>query len=135
MPLLTTTEKNKIAFTISLLKHIPMFGRDFSLTYEYGTLSLSLKGERDIHEIVNSKVLCVTPHNYNEMIRRYNELTLRKFLKEFERMSILLYRYDNYIELNDRVILLNYSTIIDGGCTLWGEYSGKLIQYLLEKAS
>lgn len=135
MPLLTTPEKNKIAFAVSLLKHVPMFGKDFSLTYEYGTISLSLAGERDIHEIINSKVLCISPANYNEMIRRYNELTLRKFLREFERMSVLLYKYDNYIELTDKVILLNYSTIIDGGCTLWGEYCGKLIQYLLEKAS
>ena len=135
MPLLTTPEKNKIAFAVSLLKHIPMFGKDFALTYEYGTISLSLSGERDIHDIIHSKVLCVSPTNYNEMIRRYNELTLRKFLREFERMSVLLYKYDNYIELTDKVILLNYSTIIDGGCTLWGEYSGKLIQYLLEKAS
>lgn len=133
MPLLTNTDKNKIVCVLSLLRHIPLYGYKFNLTYEYGILSLVLYAEDTIYDIINSKELIVSPLTYNEMTRKYTTLTLQKLLSEFETLSVLLYKYDNYIELGCNSVLLNFSTIIERGQTLWDGYSGRLILYLMGK--
>lgn len=131
MPLLTNQDTNKVVCVLSLLKHIPIYTDEVEITFEDSCIQVRQLGERHIQDIIEDNNLFVDYAVYNEMTRKYTELSLYKMVPIFKLMKNILYQYGNYIELDNEVLLVDYGRVMKGGELFCEKYDGRLILNLI----